>query len=393
MRRKLNDLINQRSQKIEAAETALRANDKETYDSTMTEIRNMNSEIDRVQNLIQEQDRKFGQRTPNPAEQRDMAEELGRQLMNHEAVTITARDALNAVTLGTTGIVTPTGAPGTVNGPVDMMVSSIVDQVTTLDLTGLGSYAVPYEISGLEATAGKVEETAGKPRTESADPKFGIADIKPYDLTVTAFVDRNLARLTPVAYFQTVQAMAVRAARRKLAELIVNGDGGGAPVFNGITVAKNRAGEAISAALSVTAVNEDTLDELYFAYGSDDAIGAEARLLLTKKNLKAFGALRGTAEKQRLIHVVPNAQNPNTGTLENGGVILPYTLNSSVTDTKLIYGDPRNFTLGLFGPITLRLDESIKGLERMNTILVDGQVGGNVTVHEGFVVGTVGAGG
>lgn len=390
MRRKLNDLINQRSRKIEAAEAALNAGDQAAYNSAMTEIRNMNGEIDQIQNLIAEQDRQFAQRTPDLAEQRDMAEELGRQLMNREAVTITARDALNAVTLGTTGIVTPTGAPGTVNGPVDAMVSSIVDQVTTLDLTGLGSYAVPYEISGLAAAAGNVEETAGKPRTESADPKFGIADIKPYDLTVTAFVDRNLARLTPVAYFQTVQNMAVRAARRKLAELIVNGDGTGSPVFQGITVAKNRAGEAIAAALSVTAVDETTLDELYFAYGSDDAIGAEARLLLTKKNLKAFGALRGTAEKQRLIHVVPNAQNPNTGTLENGGVILPYTLNSSVTDTKLIYGDPGNFTLGLFGPITLRLDESIKGVERMNTILLDGQVGGNVTVHKGFVVGTIG---
>ena len=132
---------------------------------------------------------------------------------------------------------------------------------------------------------------------------------------------------------------------------------------------------------------------LYFAYGSDVAIGANARLLLTKKNLKTFGALRGTNEKRRLLDIVPDMANPNTGIIRDGGVVIPYTIASDVTDQKLLYGDPANYLLGLFGGYTIRVDESVKAVERMYAILGDVMVGGNLVVDKGFVVGTVGGGG
>lgn len=55
----------------------------------------------------------------------------------------------------------------------------------------------------------------------------------------------------------------------------------------------------------------------------------------------------------------------------------------------MLYGDPMNFMLGLFGSYSVRVDESIKGEERMLTILGDAMVGGNLVVDKGFVVGTV----
>lgn len=55
----------------------------------------------------------------------------------------------------------------------------------------------------------------------------------------------------------------------------------------------------------------------------------------------------------------------------------------------MLYGDPSNYELGLFGDFTVRVDESIKGEERMLTILGDAMVGGNLIVDKGFVVATL----
>ena len=55
----------------------------------------------------------------------------------------------------------------------------------------------------------------------------------------------------------------------------------------------------------------------------------------------------------------------------------------------MLYGDPANYELGLFGDYTIRVDESVKAVERMTTILGDAFVGGNLVVDKGFVVATL----
>ena len=67
-------------------------------------------------------------------------------------------------------------------------------------------------------------------------------------------------------------------------------------------------------------------------------------------------------------------------------MFIPYTIVPKDT-TKLFYGDPMNYELGLFGDYSIRVDESIKGVERMLAILGDAMVGGNLIVDKGFVVG------
>lgn len=394
MRRKLNDLKQQRTAQLTAAETALNANDQAAYASAMEQVANLNTEIANIQTLIDEQDRQFGQRAPGAAEVRDQYEELGNQLMRGDEVRINASDVrrslLNSTTLASGTLVEPTGAGSNIHDPVGNVVSSIVDQVRVVDLTGMGSYLEPYVISEVEANAGDPKTLAGTARAES-DPTFGVAEIRPWELNTTSFVDRNISRLSPAAYYEKVVNMAIRAMRRKLATLIINGDGASSPTFHGITTAKNRAGEVIYATEALgAAIDATTLDALYFAYGSDEAIGANARLLLTKANLKALGALRGTNEKRRLLEITPDAGNPNTGIIRDGGVVIPYTLQADVGADKLLYGDPTNFEVGLFGDFTVRVDESVKAVERMVAVLGDAFVGGNLIVDKGFVVGTLG---
>lgn len=394
MRRKLIDLCNQRTQHLDAARIALEANNVADYNSAMEKVTNLNTEIERIQNLITEQDRQIMTQQPSAAEARDVAEERGSALMNGELVKFSAleirRAFANQTTLGTGTLVEPTGAGTDIRDGHHGVVSSLLDQVTVVDLTGLSGYQEPYVMQELSANAGAVKTLAGTARADS-DPKFGVAEIKPYEVNVTSYVDRNIARLSPASYYTKIYNMAMRALRRKVNALIVNGDGSDTPTFYGLTTAKNKAGEAIFATAALgAAIDANTLDALYFAYGADEATGAAARMLLTKANLKAFGALRGTNEKRRLLEITPDAGNANLGVIRDGGLILPYTLVSDLGDVKLGYGDLKNYELGLFGEYSIRVDESVKAVERMTTILGDVFVGGNLVADKGFVVGNIG---
>ncbi len=398
MKEKLYNLIHQRGAALTQAEEALASGDQAAYDAAMEKITNLNREIQQIQALVAEQDRRMMEApAPTGSELEDMAAERVSALMRGDSVTFDAaevRRALsNQTTVATGTIVQPTGTGSTIHDPLGNVVPSIVDRVRVMDMTGMGAFQEPYVITELDAKGGKVEETAGTARTASTDPTFGVAEIKPYELSVTTFVDRNISRLSPASYYDKIYGMAMRTMRRKLADLIVNGDDPSTPVFYGITNAKNKAAASIYAEAALgSAIDVNTLDSLYFAYGSDEAMGAGARLLLTKANLKALGQLRGTNEKRRLLEIAPDPTNPNSGTIRDGGVVLPYDLVKAVGDDKILYGDPFNYELGLFGPYTIRLDESVKAVERMVAILGDAFVGGNLIVDKGFVVGTIGGG-
>lgn len=400
LKQKLIDLAARRENALKRAETALADSKQEDYTSAMAEVNNLNTEIKQVQDLLKEQERKLVEQQPNPSEARDMAEERGAILQKGGEVKFTAlevrRAILNQTTLASTTLVQPTGAGSEIRDPLGNVVSSIVDQVMVTDMSGMGGYMEPYVISELGANAGKVETLAGTARAADTDPVFGIAEIKPYELNTTSYVDRNIANLSPANYFAKIQSMAMRAMRRKLASLIPNGDGATSPTFYGMKNAKNKAGTAIFTTVDVSGVDVNLLDTLYFAYGSSDAMGPNARLLLTKADLKAIGALRGANEKRRLFEIIPDTGNPNTGTIRDGGLVIPYTICSDLTtlsgtaagtdDTLTMgYGDPMNFEVGLFGDFTVRVDESVKAIERMNTILGDAMVGGNLIVDKGMV--------
>lgn len=401
MRRKMNDLMAKRAGLLAEAEAAYKSGDHDAYTAKMTAIGNVNTEINEVKALIDEQDRQFLAKAPDAREEAEKAQERGAALLKGGEVKFSADEVRKAVTLATGTLVEPTGVGSDVRDIIGGAVSSIVDQVSVANLTGMGTYQEPYVISELTANANTVASKAGTSRPASTDPTFGVAEIKPYELTVTSFVDRNLARLTPANYYAKIYNMAMRAMRRKLATLIVNGDGETTHVMYGIKNAVNKAGTPIYSTANVSAVDVNLLDNLYFAYGTDDALAPNARLLLTKSDLKAIGQLRGTNEKQRLFAIEPDMGNPNTGIIRDGGVVIPYTICSDLTSLSgatastsgaiqtMCYGSPANYLLGLFGDFTIRVDESFKAQERLLTILGDAFVGGNLVADKGFVVATV----
>ncbi len=411
MRRKLTEKLQERTALLEKAEGLLQEGNREEYRTQMDAVKAMNGEIEEIKGLIQEQDRKFMEKAPDLAEERDKAEERGNALMKGQEVKFSALEVSKAlflpqhaveksVTLATGTLAQPTGAGTNIRDPLGNGVGAIIDQVYVQDLTGMASYLEPYVISEFAASGADVATAAGTARTASGDPTFGVAKIAPYELTTTSYVDRNISRLTPANYYAKVYAMAIRAMRRDTVKMIFNGDGQSTNDMFGIKTAKNIAGNAIYATKELSAVDADLLTELMFAYGGDEMLGGSCRLYLNKADLLALGKIRGTNEKRRLFDIVPDAGNPNTGTIREGGTIVPYSIASNLTALSgssqgsaaiqtMVYGDPMNYELGLFGDYTVRVDESVKAVERMLTILGDAMVGGNLIVDKGFVVATL----
>lgn len=411
MRRKLTEKLQERTALLEKAEGLLREGNREEYRTQMEAVKAMNGEIEEIKGLIQEQDRKFMEKAPDLAEEKDKAEERGNALMKGQEVKFSALEVSKAlflpqhaveksVTLATGTLAQPTGAGTNIRDPLGNGVGAIIDQVYVQDLTGMASYLEPYVISEFAASGADVATAAGTARTASGDPTFGVAKIAPYELTTTSYVDRNISRLTPANYYAKVYAMAIRAMRRDTVKMIFNGDGQSTNDMFGIKTAKNIAGNAIYATKELSAVDADLLTELMFAYGGDEMLGGSCRLYLNKADLLALGKIRGTNEKRRLFDIVPDAGNPNTGTIREGGTIVPYSIASNLTALSgssqgsaaiqtMAYGDPMNYELGLFGDYTVRVDESVKAVERMLTILGDAMVGGNLIVDKGFVVATL----
>ena len=379
----------------------------------MEKVHNLNEEIARVQNLLDEQDREIMTQQSTPAEARDVAEERAEALRNGREVKFSAAELLRGLrnsdgdgTVVSGTIVQPSGAGTTVGDNLGQ--TSLINLVRVQDMTGLGSWDEPYAVADQSPAVGVPASVAGTARTKS-DPTFGIAQIKPYEVSVTSLVDRNISRLSPTAYMAKVQQMAMRALRNKIAALILRGDSEATHVMLGMINGANKDGASMVTTVAATVasskgkVDELLLNNMFFAYGNSYEAGGNAMLFCNKADLKAWGALRGTNEKQRLFGVTPMAGQANRGTLADGGMIIPYLLDPNLTAVdgtaqaastgadKLcsIYGDPQNYLLGLFGDYTIRVDESVKSIERMTAILGDALVGGNVVVKDGFVVSKI----
>ena len=121
---------------------------------------------------------------------------------------------------------------------------------------------------------------------------------------------------------------------------------------------------------------------------------------MTKEDLAAFGAVRGTNEKKAIYEITADPGNANTGTIKDGGTIVPYTLMSGLNSLSkavqgetavqtMLYGDPENFELGLFGPYSVEVSKDYKFAEGLLTIMGEIMAVGNLVVGDGFVVVTL----
>lgn len=393
-RKERDNLMARRATYLQSAEDYRAKGDTVNYQTELKKAKDLNSQIDDLNAVIEEADRYARDRAPKFGTDRKDLTEMGNAIIAGQRVKIDVQDVFasmrrNEGTLLSSSVVMPQGGSATIHDGFAGGVSGLINQVNVVSMSGLNGWEEPYVVSDMEAQGGDPVANSGKTRTVS-DPIFAKAGMTAYEATVTSYVDKNLAKLSPADYAAKIQVMALRALQRKAVNLIINGDGAASPKMFGILNAKNTDGNAIFAAVAdVTAIKEDTLDGLIYSYGGDEMTGGFARLLLTKKNLAAFGAMMGTYEKKPLYEIAFDAATGgNTGTIKRGGNIVPYTICSAIGDSKLAYGDPFNYMLALFSDYTIGVDNSYKAGERLSTILGDVLLSGNLTVDKGFSIAT-----
>ena len=387
-RARLNDLKSQRATILESAEKELTAGNLTEHKSLMAKAQAMNPEIENLDALVKEYDRydiahapKFG------SDAKDM-QEMGQMLLAGERVgfaTDLVKQALvsNAATVFSGDLVAPTGGSSQINDGHNAQVSGLIDMVRVETFDGLAGWEESYLKEIQTATHGKPDVVGGTVRADSS-PAWRKAKLLAHEVQTTAFVDKNIAKLSPAAYAQKAQGYALTALRREINKLIINGDGSDSPEFFGFINAKNTKGENIFDTSAVKAVDEDALRSLVFGYGGPEELSPNARLILDKVNLDALGKIKIGADDKRSLFDI--SLTGNSGTIKSGGLIVPYTIASAIGSKTLAYGDPMAYMLALFGSYTIRVDESVKSVERMIAILGDVLAGGNLVVDKGMQI-------
>ena len=311
-------------------------------------------------------------------------------LKNDGHFTMPASEA-RSVLVSSGEIATPTKVSG-ITDPFSS-VSSIVDMVEVEDMTAFGSFYEAYMKAWQEADAG----TEGSAPTPD-DPDFGIVIDTPHIINVLSYISKQVRKQTPLQYLAKVQQGAAIALKKKVANWIVNGNG--TTAIYGIANAVDKDNDSMIQAYNMSGdIDDKTLRNIVFAYGGEDNLfgGEGVVLLLSKKDLIAFGDVRSSTTKQAVYEITPDGRNPNTGIIKDGGLSVRYCINANCTAyceaegteagvSTMIVGDPMNYKLGLFGDYEITVSEDYKFGEGLLAVRGEVLVAGNVIKDKGFVV-------
>ena len=345
---------------------------KEELEAELAEVNAQIAELDkpaeteevpqRNMNFMNKEER--GVKKMNVEERKAKAEEfVKRGTMNIGA------EETRAMLVSSGKIATPTGVNETIN-ETDKAVSSIVDLVNVQDCGGMGANTIPYEYT---APVGGVT-VEGESYAEG-DTVTDFVETSPKKVTTISYISEETRKLTPVAYEALVKKNALNALKQKVSQTIV----------------ENLLASELVKEIPITAIDQKTLRTIALSYGGDETVQGNAVLMLDKAALIAFGDVRGSNEKKAVYEITPDASNPNTGIIKDGGLAVKYVLNSKLTN-KLVYGQGAKFELDLYSDYEVKVSEDFKFDKGLLAVRGSVMLDGTVTYKDGFIVATVGAG-
>lgn len=327
---------------------------------------------------------KMGMNTPEK-EQND-AEERAQEFAKTRRETIPLAEARAVLVSGGT-LATPTGVSG-INDKPGQGVSSIVDLVKVENCEGMGSNKVSYVAADTSAAASQTEGNAAT----GAEPTFGYVTITPTTKACYAQISKQAKKQTPLQYQAKVTSLALKSLRK-----------GAVALINGALAASTLVTEVVADVNSSThkgKIDENTLRKIVLAYGGDEDVVGGAVLFLNKKDLVAFGDVRGTNEKKAVYEIIPDTDNPNMGVIKDGGMSVRYCIDSGLTEAAgkaqttskiktMYYGNPQCIELDLFSDYEVRVSEDFAITSLMDTIVGDVEIGADVVVSGGLVCWTL----
>lgn len=282
-------------------------------------------------------------------------------------MTIDNADA-RAVLVSSGTLATPTEVGG-INDVVGAKVSSIVDLVKITDASGMGAYKVAYVDT--EATAATQIEGG---EYNASEATFDFVEIKPQTEAIISYISKQARKQSPLNYQGKVNESALIALRKRAAKIITDK-----------IVASD-----LNTKIDGVALDEKFLRKVALSYGGDESVVGAATLFINKVDLVTLGDVRGS-DKKPVYEITPDASNPNTGVIRDGGLAVPYCLNSNLTSGTNFYGQAKNFELALFSNYEINVSEDFAINKGLLTIVGDVELGGDVVAKGGFVVATVGA--
>lgn len=264
-------------------------------------------------------------------------------------------------------------------------VSSLVDRVKIIPLNGGESYKRGY----VKSYGDGADYTAEKGEYNETEPEFGYAEIKKEKITAYTEEPEEMVKLPAADYDSVVEDSVVRTIRKFCSRQILIGDGASGH-FKGIFYKPTSSSDDIierATDLSLTAIDDATLDEIIYSFGGDEEVEDLAVLILNKKDLKAFAKLR---DKQgRKVYTIVN--HGNTGSIDG----VPFIINSAckaITDTQtttddycMAYGPLSNYEMAIFSDIDAKKSTDFKFKTGQIAYRADIYAGGNVAAHNGFL--------
>lgn len=271
-----------------------------------------------------------------------------------------------AVLVSSGTLATPTEVSG-INDVVGAKVSSIVDLVKITDASGMGAYKVAY----VDTDATAATQTEGGEYNVS-EATFDFVEINPQTEAVISYISEQAQKQTPLNYQQKVNESALVALRKRAAKIITD---------------KLLASD-LTVKLAATALDEKFLRKVALNYGGDESVVGSATLFINKADLVTLGDQRGS-DKKPVYEITPDASNPNTGVIRDGGLSVPYCIDSNLTSGTTIYGQAKGFELALFSNYDIKVSEDFMFNKGMLAIRGSVSLGGDVVVKNGFVVTSV----
>lgn len=305
--------------------------------------------------------------TKNNVEHRDLLEKRGKDLMENRTIKVSSDEVL-----------LPEHVDSTLAPYPFKPVSELVDRVHTINLQGGETYTKSYVKSYGEA--GTTEEGASYTETE---PHYGYVTIPKVKVTAYTEITEELEKLPAINYQAEVIKNINISLRKKISQQIIKGDG----TTNNFTGIFSDKADALKeqADLEISAIDENTLDDIVFAYGGDEAIENGACLIINKNDLRAFAKLR--TKEGRKVHNIDYVNQTIDG--------IPYVLNgncSALSDPStgtgtycIAYGSLFNYEVPIFSNVEIGKSTDYKFKDGIICYKASVFTGGNVVGYKGFV--------
>ena len=366
-------------------------------------LKSLQNEIAEVERWLKDMDKPAedapadgGQRSFNPVAATECrngvaeneAEKRAKKFAETNKMVVSNKEARASLLVSGGTIAQPVGVDG-ING-LYPQVSSIVDLVKVVDASGMGGgYKVAYQITDAEAAA----HTEGSAASES-EPTFGIKTITANDKALISYISNKVRKQSPLTYEEKVRESAMTALRKAASAMIV-----AELEASDITQTMDITVTATKGVLDAGFLRKITL-----SYGGDESVMGGAILMLNKQDLIALGDIRGTENKLPVFKITPNASNPNTGIIEDGGLAVRYVINnnckalSGTAQTSsaikgIFYGAPQAIELAMFSDYEVKTSEDYKFAEDMLAVRGTASMGAGLAMYHGFVVAQIPANG